>query len=121
MNIDDRRKHERYTVTDRIFAAIPSDFLVGQVKNISKGGVSFTCIATERKIDRKPALEIFSKDKGFYLREIPFRVVSETYVLNQNPCSSLQMKNIAGEFVELTEHQECQLDLFLKNFASAEA
>jgi len=121
MNKDDRRRHKRYTMQDGIFAAIPSKFLVGQVKNISKGGVSFTYIATEKIIDSRPSLEVFSKDKGFYLREIPFKIVSEIDVEDYMPFSSLPMKRIAGEFVELTEHQKSQLDLFIQNFAAAEA
>lgn len=119
--IDDRRKHKRYSVQEGAFAALPSNYLVGQLKNISQGGASFTCIASVKQSCRMPVLEIFSKDNGFYLREIPFKVVSETDVEDHVPCSSLQMKKICGEFADLTEYQKSQLDYFLQHFTKAEA
>jgi hypothetical protein len=121
MNLDERRRHKRYKVQDGTFAALPSNYLVGQVKNLSRGGVSFTCIASGRQSGSMPVLEIFSKDDGFYLREVPFKIVSETDVENHVPCSSLQMIEISGEFADLTEFQKSQLDYFLQHFAKAEA
>jgi hypothetical protein len=118
MKINERRKHKRYNVKQGAFAALPSIYLIGQIKNISMGGVSFACIASGPKCYRIPVLEIFSKDKNFYLRKIPFNVVSEFYVENHVPCSSLQMKQISGEFAELTEPQKAQLDFFLKYIAA---
>ena len=118
---DDRRKYKRYTLKDGTFVSISSCFLVGQVKDISKGGVSFTCLATESKIGDNSSVDLFSREKGLYMREIPFSIVSETYVLNQNPCSSLHMKRIAGAFGKMSEHQESELDMFLKSCTAAEA
>ena len=66
-------------------------------------------------------LEIFSKDDDFYLREIPFKIVSDNYVENHIPYSSLPLKQISGEFAELTEYQKSQLDYFLQSFTAAEA
>jgi hypothetical protein len=117
---DDRRKHKRYSIQQGAFAALPSNYLIGQIKNLSQGGVSFTCFASGRQSYSMPVLEIFSKDDGFYLREIPFKVVSEIDVEEHVPCSSLQMKQISGEFADLTDYQESQLDYFLQKFTKAE-
>jgi len=116
----DLRKHLRYKVREGIFAAFSTNSLVGQVKNISKGGVSFTYIATEKSIDKNLELEIFTSDTRIYLKSIPFRVVSDTEAENHVPCSSLQMRQIRGAFIELTEDQKSQLDQFLSIFAEAE-
>lgn len=121
MHIDERRKHKRYVVQEGAFAAIPSNYLVGQIKDISRGGISFYCIASGEQDFNMPVLEIFSKENDFYLREIPFKIVLEVEEDNQVPCSSLQMKQISGEFGELTENQMSQLDFFLQNVAAAEA
>jgi hypothetical protein len=121
MNIDERRKHKRYNVQQGTFAVLPSNYLIGQIKNISRGGVSFSCIAAGRQSYGIPVLEIFSKDNNFYLREIPFKVISEIDVENHVPCSSLQMKKISGEFAKLTEYQKSQLDFFLQNLSATEA
>ena len=122
MNImDDRRKHKRYQVSEGTFAALTSNYVVGQINNLSLGGVSFTCVSSGRQGYSMPVLEIFSKDNNFYLREIPFKVVSEIDLENHVPCSSLQMKQISGEFSDLTEHQRSQLDYFIHHFTNAEA
>ena len=121
MSIDDRRKHKRFKVKNGAFATVPSNYLVGKLENISKGGVSFTCLDSGRQSTSMPVLEIFSKDDGFYLKEIPFKVVSNTDVENNVPCSSLQMKQISGEFADLTEYQRSQLDYFIQHFTYAEA
>jgi hypothetical protein len=121
MNTDERRKHKRLNLQQGTFAALPSKYLIGKIKNISKGGVSFTCIASGRQSDSISVLEIFSKDNNFYLREIPFKVVSEIDVENHVPCSSVPLKQIGGEFAELTSFQKSQLDFFLQNLAATEA
>jgi len=96
MNKEERRKHKRYNVQQGTFAALSSNYLVGQIKNISMGGVSFYCIASGWKSYSMTVLEIFSKDDKFYLQKIPFKVLSEIDVENQVPFSSLQMKQISG-------------------------
>ena len=121
MNIDERRKHKRHNLQHGTFAALPSNYMIGQIKNISMGGVSFTCIESGRQSYSIPVLEIFSKDNNFYLREIPFRVVSEIDLENHVPCSSQQMRQISVKFAELTEYQKSQLDIFLQNLAATEA
>jgi hypothetical protein len=121
MGMDDRRKHKRFKVKDGAFATVPSNYLVGKIENISKGGVSFTCLDSGKQSSSMPVLEIFSKDDGFYLKEIPFKLVSDTDLENHVPCSSLQMKQISGEFANLTEYQMSQLDYFIHHFTNAEA
>jgi len=116
----DQRKHTRYKIKGGIFAAVLSDMLLGQVKDISKGGVSFTYIAGEKSVDKNLELEIFSNSSRIYLKSIPFRVVSDTDVENHVPYSSLQIRQIRGAFIELTEDQKSQLDQFLPFFTEAE-
>jgi hypothetical protein len=117
----DRREHKRYEVQEGAFAALPSNYLVGQIRNISKGGISFTCLASGKQEFNMPILEIFSKDNDFYLREIPFKPVSEIDIEDRVPSSSMQLKQISGEFTELTENQISQLDYFLQNYTATEA
>lgn len=118
--VNERRIHRRYKVKVQAFAALASHYLIGQIKNISKGGISFTCIASV-KPDSKPfEIEIFTQDDKFHLREIPFKIVSETNVEDRIPSSSLQKKQINGVFLELTGGQLSQLEYFLQNYTLAE-
>jgi hypothetical protein len=116
----ERRVHRRYKVKTQVFAALASHCLIGQIKNISKGGISFTCLASLKPDSRTFEIEIFTQDDQFHLREIPFKIVSELDVEDRIPSSSLQKKQINGVFLELTDSQVSQLEHFLKNFIVAE-
>ena len=117
----ERRKDNRYEVQEEIFAAVPSNYLIGQVKNISRGGLAFAYIDLKDQIVNRPVMDIFSKDNYFYLKEITLKVVSEMDIENRVPCSSVSMKQICGEFAELTEYQKSRLDIFLQNLNATEA
>jgi hypothetical protein len=117
----ERRKDKRYNLQGGTFAALPSNYLVGQVKNISRRGLAFTYIDLGNQTVNRPVMEIFSKENEFYLREVPFKIVSKTEVRDHISFSSIRMKQIGGEFVDLTENQISQLDYFLQNVAAAEA
>ena len=121
MDINERRKHQRYNAPENSFAVLLSDNLIGPIDNLSLGGVSFTCIACSKQRYGKNTLEMFSKDRNFYLREIPFKVVSEVDLENQMPLISVQMKQISGEFIELSEYQSSQLEFFIQNFAAIDS
>jgi len=118
--VDERRIHRRYKVKAQAFAAMASQYLIGQIKNISKGGISFTCIASVKPDLRTFEIEIFTQDDKFHLREIPFKIVSELDVEDRIPSSSLQKKQINGVFLELTDDQVSQLEYFLDNYILAE-
>jgi hypothetical protein len=112
----ERRTHRRYKVKAQAFAALASHYLIGQIRNISKGGISFTCIASVKPDSRTFEIEIFTQDDKFHLREIPFKIVSETDVEDRIPSSVLQKKQINGVFLELTDDQVSQLEEFLENY-----
>ena len=120
MKIDERRSYKRYNAQEGAFVALHSNHQIGRIKDISKGGVSFTCISSGLVRYDISVLEIFSKNNNFYLKEVPFKVVSEINMENNIPCSSLPMKQISGKFAELTEYQNSQLDSFLQNIAATE-
>ena len=114
--VNERRTHRRYKVKASAFAAMASHYLIGQIKNISKGGIAFTCIASVKPDSRTFEIEIFTQDDKFHLREIPFKIVSELDVEDRIPSSVLQKKQINGVFLELTDDQVAQLEAFLENY-----
>ncbi|MDF1590625.1 MAG: PilZ domain-containing protein [Desulfobacterales bacterium] len=118
--MNERRIHRRYKVKAQAFAALASHYLIGQIKNISKGGISFTCIANVKPDSQTFEIEIFTQDDKFHLREIPFKIVSAVDVEDRIPSSALQKKQINGVFLELTDSQVSQLEYFLDNYILAE-
>lgn len=112
----ERRAHPRYKVKTQAFAALASHCLIGQIKDISKGGISFTCLAGLKSDSRIFEIEIFTPDDRFHLRGIAFKIISETDVEGRIPSSSLQKKQINGVFLEPTASQLAQLEYFLENY-----
>jgi len=90
--------------------------MIGQIKNISKGGISFSCLASLKPDSKTFKIEIFTPDNRFHLRDVPFKIVSETDVEKQIPSSSLRKQQINGTFLELTDSQLSQLEHFLQNY-----
>ena len=115
--MDDHRRYERYEVQDT-FAALKSDLTLGPVKDLSLGGVSFTCNPSVRLKHTKTVLQLFSKQKDFHLKHVPFKIISEIEIASPNPSSSFQMKRIGGSFYQLTERQKFKLKQFLVNFSN---
>jgi hypothetical protein len=118
--LNERRAHRRHKVKMQAFAVLASHCLIGQIKNISKGGISFTCIANLKPDARTFKIEIFTPDNQFHLREVPFKIISEADVEDRISSSPLQKKQINGVFLELTDSQLAQLEHFLQNYIVAD-
>ncbi len=121
MLTEERRKQDRINVKQGAFVAIPASYLVGQIKNISMGGVSFTCVASIGESCDMPVLEIFSKEERFYLKGIPFKVLRETDVKNHVPYSSVQIRRIGGKFGELKDYQKYLLGSFINHISKGKS
>ena len=121
MNINERRKYKRHDLQEGTFAAVLSNYLIGQVKNISREGIAFTYVDLEDQIFSRDEMEIFSDDNNFFLKKIPFKVVSNIDMEIHVPYTTPPIKQISGEFAELTGYQKSQLDIFLQNLATTEA
>ena len=115
---DDKRRHRRYDVPEHTYAALNSKFmLVGKILNISKGGLAFIYVANGLKICNTFQVDIFFRGNGFCLKEVPFVTVSDFYIENKVPFSTVVIKQCGGQFGELTHSQISQIDYFIENHA----
>ena len=112
--IAEKRIYKRYKIKDDAYAAIFSNSpKMGQIINISKGGLAFRYVADVEQITGSFKIEIFISGNGFYLKNIPFQTISDFYIDNQVPCSNVIIKQCGGQFGELTRNQTSQLDYFI--------
>lgn len=118
-SFQERRKHTRYNATDGAFAAVsPNSFKLGQIVNISRGGLAFQYIDTTRNVPgKKEETHIFLSSKGYYVRGLPFKTVSDYEVPNDNPFSTLKMRQRAIQFCEMSFEQKTKLDHYIMNNA----
>ena len=118
----DSRKHYRYRVKDHIYVNLRSESgeEVGQLLDISKGGLSLQFLATDEKPKTYTDLGILAS-MDLAMERIPFRTVSVEEVDNNIPLSVTRLLRYSLEFKNLTPAQRSKLDFFIKNYTYGNA
>lgn len=112
----ERRKHKRYKINQGAFATIPSLFIIGQIINISKGGLAFNCKSSGKHNYNVAEMDIFTDNTDFYLSEVPFRTVSDIEIDSQGPFSALKMRKLGGQFMAMTQNKISLLEEFIQKY-----
>ena len=120
----ERRKHKRFKVQAGAFAVLrpqwPYSTKLGQVIDMSMGGLAFRYIDTEGETSGPCELDIFTADSNFYLHEIPFKNISDFEMDNVPSLASIRMRRCGLQFGELTQSQIFDLEYFIQNHATGE-
>ena len=132
----ERRKHPRFKVKRGAVAAmittssakeeqaedIPMNegsiatIQMGQITNISKGGLAFRYFYGENEHNQLFDLDIFSVQDRFYLKKVPVNTVWVSQAVSKPLSSLLKSQHRGLQFEALTPHQISQLDFFLQNY-----
>jgi hypothetical protein len=119
--LGEQRIHKRFQVQEGVFVLIRNDSsILGQIKNISRGGLAFTYIANGEKVNELFDVDIFLRDYGFYLKDVPSKKVADFHVNNKLPFSSFIIRQIGVQFGELKKSQLLQLDNFIQKYTKNE-
>ena len=113
----DRRKHRRYHAKEGAYAAIsPHSRKLGQIIDISMGGLAFKYIDTkDKQEDSQPERSIFLSSLGYYVGELPFKTVEDYEITNYPSFSSMKLRKRRVKFEELSFKQLFDLDYYLRN------
>ena len=113
---EERRAYPRYKVRDGAYAALsPDSTIMGQIMNISRGGLCFRYIVHREQVFESVATHIFVGDNGFYLEKMPYRIVEDEPIGSTSSFSSIVMRQRRIQFSDLSPNQLAQLDYFLFN------
>jgi hypothetical protein len=93
---------------------------VGQIIDISRGGLSFNYVPTPELQDESLELDIFLAGGSSYLYKVPFKAVSDSETDSDDPFPSLTMRRYGLQFGELTDSQTSRLKYFLENYTIKE-
>ena len=117
--IHDRRKHRRFSVRQNAIAVIQSipTIVLGQIKDISLSGLSFTYMYSDEQPDESAALDIFLPDDKTLVKGLTFRTVSDSIVLNDNPFSTVIMNRRSIQFEKLTDQLKSELEYIIQILA----
>jgi PilZ domain len=117
----ERRSNERYQVQQGVYALLKNgSSKLGQIKNISTGGLAFMYINHEEQIGEPIEVDIFISGNGYFLKGIPCKKISDIHVDNFVPFSTFEMRQLGVQFGEMSQGQASQLDAFIKKYAAVQ-
>lgn len=112
----DRRSYPRYKVNDGAYAALsPDSTIMGQIIDISRGGLCFRYIVHREQAFESMATHIFVGDNGFYLEKMPYKTIEDEQIDHGSTFSTIIMRQRRVYFSNLSPNQFAQLDYFLLN------
>ena len=118
----ERRQHPRFKAAEGVFAALVNhSSKLGQIKDISKMGLSFRYIDHGGQAGEASELKIIIGSGGLYLDKVPFTKVADFQVRSEHSFSSLKMRQIGLQFGELTRQQRIRLENFIQKHTIGEA
>ncbi len=115
----ERRKNKRYKAVEGAYAAIsPNSHKLGQIIDLSVGGLAFKYIDTSNEeTEEKQTSEetIFLSSMGYYVGDLPFKTIADYEITNAPSFSSMKVRKRHVQFTDLSFKQLFDLDYYLKN------
>jgi hypothetical protein len=110
----EKRKYNRYMARDGAIVALnPHASILGQMIDISLGGLAFRYIETEKQPGQAVELIILVANRRFHLDNIPFRTVTDIRITDNISFSSIKMRRRSVEFGNLSTDQICAIKDFI--------
>jgi len=118
----ERRKSKRYKAVEGAYAAIsPNSHKLGQIIDVSMGGLAFKYIdTTSDDVENESVSEetIFLSSMGYYVGDLPFKTIADYEVTNAPSFSSMKVRKRHVQFTDLSFKQLFDLDYYLRNNVS---
>jgi hypothetical protein len=111
----DRRSDERVAVRDGIIASLGLTVL-GPIVNISRGGLAFRYVASQRRSKESSTLTISVSDNTFTLGMMPYRLVWDVASPQSFSYGDIALRYCGVEFGELKDFQKLALRYFIKHY-----
>ena len=119
----ERRKHKRFQVEDGALAVLkppwPHSIRLGQIIDISMGGLAFRCIAGEDRFNGSSELSVIFANHAFYLHKLPIKTISDLETARM-PFGSMTPRRRSVQFGKLRDEQVSQLRYFIQKHTTAE-
>ncbi len=140
----ERRKHKRFQATAGLFAFLSSEAInishikylsmteitlrlfkskpikMGQIIDISRGGLSFCYIYDEANSNEVFELAITYAEKGFYSNMMKFETIADVNTANGDQLDTFTIRRQGLKFKDLTLRQTSLLDHAMRNYTVGE-
>jgi len=119
--IVERRKHKRFQVQEGVYALLKNNpSKLGQIKNISRGGLAFSYIVDGEQMHEAFKVDIFISNIGYCLKDVPSKKISDLHLDNRLPFSTFSIRQARIQFNELNHSQLSQLDNLMRDYTTGE-
>jgi len=113
----EKRRFRRFQAPQNAFALLRGpESRLGQIIDISKGGLAFRYLSNGRQPRRSFQLDIFLANNGFRLEKVSSRTVSDFEISKQALANSVTMRRCGVQFDELNQDHISRLEYFLENY-----
>lgn len=121
-NESERRRYERFAVQGNAFAVLLSDTpRLGQIIDISRGGMSFRYVDDASAISDRAALDIFLLNQPVLMKGVPVRSRCDFQLEPYGSRTRKTVRRCCVEFVALGPGQSYALDELLQHHTQASA
>ena len=118
VELAEKRRFRRFQAPQNAFAFLRGqEGKLGQIIDISKGGLAFRYVAHGGQTNGSIQLDIFLANNGFHLEKITFITVSDFEVTVQGLSKSVIMRRCGVQFDELSQNHASRLQYFIENHA----
>ncbi len=115
----ERRKFQRFKAAYGAYAvAGPEAAKLGQIKDISMGGLAFNYLADEARSQRCNELDIIIRQYSMRIEHLPVKTISDFEMAPKNVFSTVKLRQLGVQFGDLTPDQTSQLEHLLKTHTS---
>lgn len=115
----ERRRYERLAVQDGAFASLRPHFaIIGQIVNISQGGVAFRYVASVPRTPETNRLDIVLTDGSFCIEKLNFRSVWDVPTPQEFACGLITYRHCGVEWGRLDPAQRADLGYFMKCYTT---
>ena len=116
------RQHRRFRVHNGGFAALYNEFTaLGQIIDISRGGLSFRYVASEARTYGSAELRILMTDGSFCFEKVPFKTIWDCSTPQDFSLDSLTFRHCGVQFGKLGDDQKFDLKYFIENCTTDKA
>ncbi len=121
-NTIEQRKHKRFRVQYGAFVVFRfNDSKLGQIIDISRGGLAFRYVANGKQSKGPDQLDIMLAEKDFHIEKLPFKTIFDFEIPSVVAFNSLKTRRCGVQFGKFTQNQISQLESFIKNYTIGEA
>jgi hypothetical protein len=92
---------------------------IGKIIDISMSGMAFTYFSTNGKTIESPGLDLLA-DEGLCLENIPYDIVNDCIIPNEQPFSQITMRRHCIKFNGLTEDHTRLLKSFISKYGTTD-